>query len=76
MTGKKGYHGFCYQLGRGHRRVCDLVLKKLRSRKCTSPGMVSPRPHPGARPGVGARRRAPGGPQDPAGCSSKGASAM
>ncbi|KAK7938962.1 hypothetical protein WMY93_002288 [Mugilogobius chulae] len=27
----------------------------------TSPGLVSPGPHPGARPGVGARRRAPGG---------------
>uniref|UniRef100_A0A3B3BLN8 Reverse transcriptase domain-containing protein n=2 Tax=Oryzias melastigma TaxID=30732 RepID=A0A3B3BLN8_ORYME len=27
----------------------------------TSPGLASPGPHPGARPGVGARRRAPGG---------------
>ncbi|KAK3548413.1 hypothetical protein QTP70_012739 [Hemibagrus guttatus] len=26
-----------------------------------SPGLASPGPHPGARPGVGARRRAPGG---------------
>ncbi|KAI3362834.1 hypothetical protein L3Q82_001876 [Scortum barcoo] len=27
----------------------------------TSPGLALPGPHPGARPGVGARRRAPGG---------------
>ncbi|KAK3565106.1 hypothetical protein QTP86_033155, partial [Hemibagrus guttatus] len=27
----------------------------------TSPGLASPGPHPGPRPGVGARRRAPGG---------------
>ncbi|KAK3508748.1 hypothetical protein QTP70_004227 [Hemibagrus guttatus] len=27
----------------------------------TSPGLASPGPHPGARPGVGARRRVPGG---------------
>uniref|UniRef100_A0AAQ6IFT4 Endonuclease/exonuclease/phosphatase domain-containing protein n=1 Tax=Anabas testudineus TaxID=64144 RepID=A0AAQ6IFT4_ANATE len=32
-----------------------------RSRSDTSPGLASPGPHPGARPGVGARRRAPGG---------------
>ncbi|KAK3513258.1 hypothetical protein QTP70_009704 [Hemibagrus guttatus] len=31
------------------------------SRTVTSPGLASPGPHPGARPGVGARRRAPGG---------------
>ncbi|KAK3532938.1 hypothetical protein QTP70_003794 [Hemibagrus guttatus] len=30
-------------------------------RTVTSPGLASPGPHPGARPGVGARRRAPGG---------------
>ncbi|KAK3547532.1 hypothetical protein QTP86_021516, partial [Hemibagrus guttatus] len=32
-----------------------------RWRTVTSPGLASPRPHPGARPGVGTRRRAPGG---------------
>ncbi|KAI3369503.1 hypothetical protein L3Q82_007718 [Scortum barcoo] len=31
------------------------------SRTVTSPGLALPGPHPGARPGVGARRRAPGG---------------
>ncbi|KAK3540202.1 hypothetical protein QTP70_028393 [Hemibagrus guttatus] len=31
------------------------------SRTVTSPGLASPGPHPGARPGVGACRRAPGG---------------
>ena len=31
------------------------------SRTVTSPGMAQPGPHPGARPGVGARMRAPGG---------------
>ncbi|KAK3563826.1 hypothetical protein QTP86_002743 [Hemibagrus guttatus] len=31
------------------------------SRTVTLPGLTSPGPHPGARPGVGARRRAPGG---------------
>ncbi|KAK3535249.1 hypothetical protein QTP70_005957 [Hemibagrus guttatus] len=31
------------------------------SRTVTSPGLASPGPHPGARPGVGARRRASGG---------------
>ncbi|KAK3542749.1 hypothetical protein QTP70_001883 [Hemibagrus guttatus] len=30
-------------------------------RTVTSPGLASPGPHPGARPGVGARRQAPGG---------------
>uniref|UniRef100_A0AAV2LWB4 Endonuclease/exonuclease/phosphatase domain-containing protein n=1 Tax=Knipowitschia caucasica TaxID=637954 RepID=A0AAV2LWB4_KNICA len=30
-------------------------------RSVTSPGMAQPGPHPGARPGVGARMRAPGG---------------
>ncbi|KAK3506549.1 hypothetical protein QTP70_009030 [Hemibagrus guttatus] len=37
----------------------DLKLR-LPSRKL-SPRLASPGPHPGARPGVGARRRAPGG---------------
>ncbi|KAK3515413.1 hypothetical protein QTP70_018873 [Hemibagrus guttatus] len=32
-----------------------------KSRTVTSPGLASPGPHPGARPGVGARRQAPGG---------------
>ncbi|KAK7921963.1 hypothetical protein WMY93_008865 [Mugilogobius chulae] len=32
-----------------------------KSKFATSPGLASPGPHPGARPGVGARRRAPGG---------------
>ncbi|KAK3549709.1 hypothetical protein QTP86_007157 [Hemibagrus guttatus] len=31
------------------------------NRTVTSPGLASPGPHPGARPGVGACRRAPGG---------------
>uniref|UniRef100_A0A671USJ3 Endonuclease/exonuclease/phosphatase domain-containing protein n=1 Tax=Sparus aurata TaxID=8175 RepID=A0A671USJ3_SPAAU len=31
------------------------------ARMCMSPGSASPGPHPGARPGVGARKRAPGG---------------
>ena len=37
-----------------------LMTEKM-SRTCTSPGLAVPGPHPGARPGVGARRRAPGG---------------
>uniref|UniRef100_A0A671VTV6 Reverse transcriptase domain-containing protein n=1 Tax=Sparus aurata TaxID=8175 RepID=A0A671VTV6_SPAAU len=36
-------------------------MKVILPRTCTSPGSASPGPHPGARPGVGARRRAPGG---------------
>merc|ERR1712035_64070 len=36
-------------------------MRNSTSRKFTSPGSASPGPHPGARPGVGARRRAPGG---------------
>ena len=36
-------------------------MNKIKSRTITSPGLASPGPHPGARPGVGARRRAPGG---------------
>ncbi|KAK3536228.1 hypothetical protein QTP86_000137 [Hemibagrus guttatus] len=35
--------------------------REIKSRTVTSPGLASPGPHPGARPGVGARRRAPGG---------------
>ncbi|KAK3541703.1 hypothetical protein QTP86_002026 [Hemibagrus guttatus] len=34
---------------------------EVKSRTVTSPGLASPGPHPGARPGVGACRRAPGG---------------
>ncbi|KAK3538840.1 hypothetical protein QTP86_015967 [Hemibagrus guttatus] len=34
---------------------------EVKPRTVTSPGLASPGPHPGARPGVGARRRAPGG---------------
>ncbi|KAK3525108.1 hypothetical protein QTP86_016265 [Hemibagrus guttatus] len=37
------------------------TLMEVISRTVTSPGLASPGPHPGARPGVGARRRAPGG---------------
>ncbi|KAK3523785.1 hypothetical protein QTP70_010045 [Hemibagrus guttatus] len=33
----------------------------IKTRTVTSPGLASPGPHPGVRPGVGARRRAPGG---------------
>ncbi|KAK3572306.1 hypothetical protein QTP86_030244 [Hemibagrus guttatus] len=33
----------------------------IKTRTVTSPGLASPGPHPGARPGVGARRRVPGG---------------
>ncbi|XP_029903635.1 uncharacterized protein LOC115356559, partial [Myripristis murdjan] len=36
------------------------ILSRL-SRSVTSPGTAEPGPHPGARPGVGARERAPGG---------------
>ncbi|KAM9358371.1 uncharacterized protein ABDE67_003862 [Symphorus nematophorus] len=36
-------------------------MKKEPAKSCASPGLASPGPHPGARPGVGARRRAPGG---------------
>ncbi|KAI3359404.1 hypothetical protein L3Q82_002907 [Scortum barcoo] len=36
-------------------------MKRRISRTVTSPGLALPGPHPGARPGVGARRRAPGG---------------
>ncbi|KAI3375172.1 hypothetical protein L3Q82_021082 [Scortum barcoo] len=36
-------------------------MKRRTSRTVTSPGLALPGPHPGARPGVGARRRAPGG---------------
>ncbi|KAK3513103.1 hypothetical protein QTP70_001397 [Hemibagrus guttatus] len=34
---------------------------EVKLRTVTSPGLASPGPHPGARPGVGARRRVPGG---------------
>ncbi|KAK3506040.1 hypothetical protein QTP70_003194 [Hemibagrus guttatus] len=34
---------------------------EVKSRTVTSPGLASPGPHPGARPVVGACRRAPGG---------------
>ncbi|KAK3519708.1 hypothetical protein QTP70_002679 [Hemibagrus guttatus] len=34
---------------------------EVKSRTVTSPRLASPGPHPGARPGVGGRRRAPGG---------------
>ncbi|KAK3551641.1 hypothetical protein QTP70_020851 [Hemibagrus guttatus] len=37
------------------------IFLKVVSRTVTSPGLASPGPHPGARPGVGAHRRAPGG---------------
>ena len=37
------------------------LMKKITSRKFKSTGMVSSGPHTGARPGVGARRRVPGG---------------
>ncbi|KAK3561363.1 hypothetical protein QTP86_030661, partial [Hemibagrus guttatus] len=37
------------------------TLMETKSRTVMSPGLASPGPHPGARPGVGARRRAPGG---------------
>ena len=43
------------------RSVPKSLLNKTTTRKCTPPGMASLGPHPGARPGVGARRRAPGG---------------
>ncbi|KAI3366530.1 hypothetical protein L3Q82_000661 [Scortum barcoo] len=36
-------------------------MDKRRTRTVTSPGLALPGPHPGARPGVGACRRAPGG---------------
>ncbi|KAI3367320.1 hypothetical protein L3Q82_008364 [Scortum barcoo] len=49
--------------------------KERKTRTITSPGLALPGPHPGARPGVGARRRVPGGlglcPRDPAGLSPK-----
>ncbi|KAK3545106.1 hypothetical protein QTP70_000614 [Hemibagrus guttatus] len=34
---------------------------EIKTRTITFPGLVSPGPHPGARPGVGAHRQAPGG---------------
>uniref|UniRef100_A0A3P8XND8 Uncharacterized protein n=1 Tax=Esox lucius TaxID=8010 RepID=A0A3P8XND8_ESOLU len=37
----------------------DMMIKIMCT--VTSPGMAQPGPHPGARPGVGARMRAPGG---------------
>ncbi|KAK3552409.1 hypothetical protein QTP86_011645 [Hemibagrus guttatus] len=49
------------------RRMLDMELPGRRQkgrpkrRTVTSPGLASPGPHPGTRPGVGARRRAPGG---------------
>uniref|UniRef100_A0A672J0X3 Endonuclease/exonuclease/phosphatase domain-containing protein n=1 Tax=Salarias fasciatus TaxID=181472 RepID=A0A672J0X3_SALFA len=36
-------------------------MSRKRTKVVTSPGMAQPGPHPGARPGVGARERAPGG---------------
>ncbi|KAI3363847.1 hypothetical protein L3Q82_001448 [Scortum barcoo] len=36
-------------------------MNRRPARTITSPGLALPGPHPGARPGVGARRRAPGG---------------
>ncbi|KAK3526236.1 hypothetical protein QTP70_018714 [Hemibagrus guttatus] len=38
-----------------------MTLMEEKSRTVTSPGLASPGPHPRARPGVGARRRVPGG---------------
>ncbi|KAK3514608.1 hypothetical protein QTP70_021525, partial [Hemibagrus guttatus] len=38
-----------------------VTFMEIKSRTVTSPRLVSPGPHPGARPGVGARRRVPGG---------------
>ncbi len=42
-------------------------MMDTKSRNVTSPGMAQPGPHPGARPGVGARMRAPGGQASPHG---------
>ncbi|KAJ0019143.1 hypothetical protein NQD34_006712 [Periophthalmus magnuspinnatus] len=36
-------------------------MRREKARPVTSPGLALPGPHPGARPGVGARQRAPGG---------------
>ncbi len=42
-------------------------MMDTKSRTVTLPGMAQPGPHPGARPGVGARMRAPGGRASPHG---------
>ncbi len=42
-------------------------MMDTKTRTVTSPGMAQPGPHPGARPGVGARVRAPGGRASPHG---------
>ncbi len=42
-------------------------MMDTKTRTVTSPGMAQPGPHPGARPGVGARMRAPGGRASPHG---------
>ncbi|MEQ2235164.1 hypothetical protein ILYODFUR_038850, partial [Ilyodon furcidens] len=39
----------------------DTFMRTTKSRQVTSPGMAEPGSHPGARPGVGTRRRLPGG---------------
>ncbi|KAI3365660.1 hypothetical protein L3Q82_010734 [Scortum barcoo] len=44
-----------------HTTVQKPIMKRRISRTVTSPGLALLGPHPGARPGVGARRRAPGG---------------
>ncbi|KAK3553774.1 hypothetical protein QTP70_009300 [Hemibagrus guttatus] len=44
----------------GEREVWASLLRLLPP-TVTSPGLASPGPHPGARPGIGAHRRAPGG---------------
>ncbi|KAI3364032.1 hypothetical protein L3Q82_010862, partial [Scortum barcoo] len=43
------------------RAVHKPIMNRTTSRTVTLPGLALPGPHPGARPGVGARRRAPGG---------------
>ncbi|KAK3543152.1 hypothetical protein QTP70_011945 [Hemibagrus guttatus] len=48
-------------LGDGSDKERFKTLMKVTSRTVTSPGLASLGPHPGARSGVGARRRAPGG---------------
>ncbi|MED6268577.1 hypothetical protein CHARACLAT_023876, partial [Characodon lateralis] len=45
----------------GSRHLQDTFMRTTKSRHVTSPGTVEPGSHPGARPGVGTCRRAPGG---------------
>ncbi|KAK3513794.1 hypothetical protein QTP70_028888 [Hemibagrus guttatus] len=55
-----GNHDQAMQFAERHLEISNEV-HTFKTKTVTLPGLASPGPHPGARPGVGARRRAPGG---------------